>query len=998
MLRGCPSIAFAAALLAACGSTPSTDDEPDAPAEDADTGGGDAVPDPDGVSDADADSAPDLDSPGDAQADLAEDPGSDADAVSDSSPDADTSADADTASDADTAFDGDTGPDVDPDPLAACADRLLAPPAWPEAPADLALPGAVELAQTHVVGLDETRIAPRLQAGRGALLLFTPEVSLPSETALLVRVVSDDGASAPLALAPPEALPTALEQDLTDVALTPYSDDAWSARLPWSWLDHDAAIEIAWLDGDVRHVHVAELPELAPDHTFTVTRTHTVLFGEPDFDPSTLDASRLARDYFPALPASALRVVDALPWRLDAVVARTATGPQLVSSEAEWDAVSTDSDHWVVIKNQMALRLSLANTGRGLTLTELGQGDSSPYSFGTSVVMGYFRDTDGSYRDLDDAPWAAGWTGWTAMWAGECGNAFIHEVGHSLTLAHFTDGTATSWGIADEYPRDGTFVAAHPWGFDSLRGRFRTWYRVGAAGPALEGDAFVGKRDPMNGGEASDAVSCFPPYTPYHARQAQQWMVTTPSPRVVDGAARLAVWNADAGRYVDAAPGAGFQDVVAVDVPVVTIVGTMARTDAASVVYPPVYLASGNVFANVDPSTAGLPAPFAGARFVLEVEYADGAVEHSLIARAAIADNTLALFSRNLDARREPVRAALLRTDAAYPGADPAEAEVVFERVLAPPGEPLAPVVEVGHGLPGVASVTIERRCEPGFDCDRHEHEVLWETEGAALGVSVDGVGPDASACGTEADSAAVLARVVDADGNEASITLRAQRVVRAGTRAWRAALGDETPWATSPDTREGFVVRAELADNPLAPGRWRSVEPVLVTVAAETGLAATIEVHVDIEVRATTDVDLRSEWVSPGVTTSPASSIYFVTRDAAIGPTGGVWWDDGIGGTTLLRVPVRDAETGAYDTLYVDAWNVECGTSSYDMNAGRVANDCPHSVRLRVDAARNAHLAAGHAWRTPPTSPLALRAVRWHQPGAGTILADFDLAVTYTP
>jgi hypothetical protein len=35
----------------------------------------------------------------------------------------------------------------------------------------------------------------------------------------------------------------------------------------------------------------------------------------------------------------------------------------------------------------------------------------------------------------------------------ECGNTISHEIGHSMTLSHFTTGTAASWGIADEYPK-----------------------------------------------------------------------------------------------------------------------------------------------------------------------------------------------------------------------------------------------------------------------------------------------------------------------------------------------------------------------------------------------------------------------------------------------------------------------------------------------------------------------------------------------------------------
>jgi hypothetical protein len=58
----------------------------------------------------------------------------------------------------------------------------------------------------------------------------------------------------------------------------------------------------------------------------------------------------------------------------------------------------------------------------------------------------------------------------------ECGNTLSHEIGHSMTLGHFTEGSAENWGISDEYPKDGTHLESHPWGYDTTSRQFRTWY------------------------------------------------------------------------------------------------------------------------------------------------------------------------------------------------------------------------------------------------------------------------------------------------------------------------------------------------------------------------------------------------------------------------------------------------------------------------------------------------------------------------------------------
>lgn len=92
----------------------------------------------------------------------------------------------------------------------------------------------------------------------------------------------------------------------------------------------------------------------------------------------------------------------------------------------------------------------------------------------------------------------------------------------SFTLAHFVgSATSESWDIGDEYPDGGTSSAATPWGYDTPSRRFRTWYDV---------DDGSGKDDPMNGGEAANAETCFPQFTAYHAMRMQVRCVLFPTP------------------------------------------------------------------------------------------------------------------------------------------------------------------------------------------------------------------------------------------------------------------------------------------------------------------------------------------------------------------------------------------------------------------------------------------------------------------------------------
>jgi hypothetical protein len=208
----------------------------------------------------------------------------------------------------------------------------------------------------------------------------------------------------------------------------------------------------------------------------------------------TFEPSRLAAGMFGIMPVASLNWVDATDLHWPYLVVATSNGARKVLNEAERRAVLEDAGDdptseptWDVTKLMVAFRNSFANTGRGFTITTLeASGEhGSPYSTQTSIAMGWAMVNDGTgcsfceYKSLGYwGGWsAAAWVGWCGMKTGdECGNTISHEIGHSMSLNHFTTGTAEDWDISDEYPEDGTHLASHPWGYDTVSRQYRTWY------------------------------------------------------------------------------------------------------------------------------------------------------------------------------------------------------------------------------------------------------------------------------------------------------------------------------------------------------------------------------------------------------------------------------------------------------------------------------------------------------------------------------------------
>lgn len=168
--------------------------------------------------------------------------------------------------------------------------------------------------------------------------------------------------------------------------------------------------------------------------------------------------------------------------------------------------------------------------------------------------MGKALKSDGNYSGMTDEGVYGGCHGWSAInWGGECGNGFIHETGHSYNMAHFTSGTAQSWGISDEYPQDGVNLPSHPAGFHTAFRKFRSWYQVDANDPKKDGNGQLkGKRDPMNGGDSAySGKYCFPQFTAYHSMKAQKFLESLHVLKETSDGAGLFRWDSATGEYVE---------------------------------------------------------------------------------------------------------------------------------------------------------------------------------------------------------------------------------------------------------------------------------------------------------------------------------------------------------------------------------------------------------------------------------------------------------------
>jgi hypothetical protein len=887
--------------------------------------------------------------------------------------------------------------DTSPEEL-DCVDELVGAAEWFVTESTGVWSGQWEFGHTQVTGADETRLAPPVVAERETLVLFTPDQSLDSSSDVRLSAWLGGVLQGVSQVQAPENLPGIQEQGLTAVSLDPYSSEAWSVTIPWNWVLEGVVLRLAVDDGNQVSETTHTFSNLGAPHIFNITRSKIVLFGDESLNTDTLAIERLARDFGGTLPAAQVRLVDSTDWVLEEMVIPTAEGYRMIGSEAERLASTNESNRWSLLKHQFALRMSAANTGRGLVLNGGSEGDSSPYSFGTSVVMGWVVDENGNASDIDNAGVAAGWTGWTALWNYECSNGFTHELGHSQTLYHFTSGTAASWGIGDEYPNDGQTMSWHPWGYDSARREFRTWYQVGSAGPtAGDDEGFFGKRDPMNGGEGANALNCFPQYTGYHSQKIQNWYQDTPTLRSVNGLDGVYLWDAGSQSYQPYTVAENHQTPVAVDVPTVSLIGTLGGLETETQqTYPPLYAISGNVFELPDPAESGHHSEFDGAKWFLEVHYADGASDRALIAVGDLATTDFQVYALNLDARLDPIRVDLMNTAEGYPNMDLGTATLVHSRAIQVPDlVDLAPVVSLGKGQVANGGLTLSKRCTAGVDCATREVVSTWrEAEGALTFQDSQGEIPDADDCLERGEHSVLNIPLVSDKGEAATLVVFAQKELETGGQRITVPLNDRTPWVASPDLSQSVRLWVPYEENmDLDAGSWRVYGSYALDVLRDGQLLSQIPITVNLIVDSPIDAEILAEGYREISISQEGSAVYYVVEDAQMGPTGGVWWDGS--GTPLLSVPVVDQDSGVLSTLYLDAYKTTAGYW-WDFNTAQWAEHGVYDNELVLipNVDQNTHLESGHRYISPGSSLLVIKGIGWH---SGSDLGRFPLRVAYT-
>ncbi|WP_210203747.1 M66 family metalloprotease [Phyllobacterium sophorae] len=549
------------------------------------------------------------------------------------------------------------------------------PPAFAQTAAPAPEPaGKVEFAQTHVLQrTGGTLNAPVQIPDRQTLLLFTPTSAIPEDYAAYLDITLNGESVQSIPLAEPDGLPGNLEDKLSDVQLPRYSTTAWSALISSDYMSPEYKFSIRY-DGpiDLNPLDVSPLHWSRPAD-FTIARIPMVLWSPANTASpvNLLPAAKLAQDYFASAPLRQLKLVDYTPMKFDYLITHANAKP-VKKYNTDQDLQADGMSDLYGPARELTMRVSLANTGRGLLDVF---GDSSPYSFGTYVGLGWrYQPSTKKFYDTNTGGASGGWTGWTEMWntlAYQCSNAFIHEVGHSFTLYHFVEGTAKAWKIDSEYPHDGVNGPANPSGFDSTRNLFRTWYEVNENGPVHDhSGALAGKHDPMNGGESANKITCFPQYTAYQAMKMQGWLNTTPTLLSLNGVPGVYKWNNTTRTYSKTAPAAGALEPTGIDLPVTTVMGTLTSSDTngTSQIYPAIFAKSGNLFDLPDPFSKGLPHLYNDARYFVKVTNSDDSARYILIPQPNILnDKQLRYFSFNLDFRSNPVRLELYHADTGYP-------------------------------------------------------------------------------------------------------------------------------------------------------------------------------------------------------------------------------------------------------------------------------------------------------------------------------------------
>jgi len=612
------------------------------------------------------------------------------------------------------------------------------------------LQGTLEYGQTALVVNGETRTAPRPVPGRSTLLMFTPSTAIADTQHVFVEATLQGVSLGRLYMKRPGTLMGYAEDRLTTDALPRYSDQAWNIQMPSGWIKPGVQIVAGYDVVNTAESRVynyrtpAETLSLAAPSEFTIARSKVLVWEDANTTADTMSAERLADEVYARTPVSKLRIVDYAPARWSYYITNENTSARVTNPQ------NTGRLGEVIAATGMLV--NRANTGLGLppmiiaastVLQDVtNTGDASPLAQGASLIEGRYQAANGSLQNAIPDLGAASYYGKAGAgaidWGSECSQLASTVLAMAMGMPQYV--TEADFPV-NEYP--GTvrqWSAAHPQAFDAVRGVFRTWYE--ATDNFSYAAPLTGRMDPLEGGERADSQSCFSPYTDYTTSRMQAWLDNSPTLRTVDGVPGFYRWNNTQQQYVTVP--ADWRDgldvifpnyqlpVAAMDVPVVTVVGTLgqANIEQTSQLYPPMFAASGNTFTLPQLEAMRADRAYQTARYAARVTYADGR-QQAIPIPAPIGATSLTGFSFNLPAADNPTEVALFRLAENFNNFTDQSLNsqtLLSTQVIAVPGTLPEVHTRGGNALAEARTVTTTKLCTTQV-CDKESANVTWHPD-----------------------------------------------------------------------------------------------------------------------------------------------------------------------------------------------------------------------------------------------------------------------------
>lgn len=464
------------------------------------------------------------------------------------------------------------------------------------------LPAMVQFAQSHTVDPsgNAAKQMPTLTAQREALLLVTPDPALGEAATLMVAVSRRGQSLGTLQMRHPNEI---LRADANNQDGRPdyvYSRRAWSAVLPWDWVQPGLELRVSDNLNRAGTLTAAAIDFAAPAE-LVVHSFELGMLTDPPTDAAghwfLNQPAKAASDYFQTVPLARITAAYYESVRLSRVMVATGviydTASATIGDEYSGDMRENTA------KSTFSTGINLANYG----VTSAGmQSQQQPQVF-QSVVAHHAM---GKYSNGDRVHGLSGGNGMLTLEATR-GNEFSHEIGHHYGLGHYPGEVDGNYFWAGHHHDSG-------WGYIAYRKRMRAnlhWTRGkndGLPGMPVFEDTYSFASDAMAGGHYSSALSLYTHYTGYSTRNRIQPSLDKPvlTPSSPTGYAQ---WNASTQSMEAVAPAIPAQNTVWFNsatgkflaprlqgVPVVTLLGGYDPETNNALLYPALRSNWGNVF------------------------------------------------------------------------------------------------------------------------------------------------------------------------------------------------------------------------------------------------------------------------------------------------------------------------------------------------------------------------------------------------------------------